>query len=107
MKGSGAGQSRNNIDLAAGLLFIALALWFLWTGAGFRLGTAAAMGPGYLPRIVAIALLILGLTIAARSFRGRARRIEGFGWRPLILTLSSMVVFALLISSFGIVVACG
>jgi putative tricarboxylic transport membrane protein len=92
-------------DLLAGVSLVALALLALWAGADLEMGSRRAVGPGALPR--AVALLILGggvvMSIAALVKRG-----EPLGRWPLrgpIFVSLAIAAFALTIRSFGLAIA--
>jgi putative tricarboxylic transport membrane protein len=92
-------------DLLAGVSLVALALLALWAGAELEMGTRRAVGPGALPR--AVALLILGggvvMTVAALVKRG-----ESLGRWPLrgpVFVSLAIAAFALTIRSLGLAIA--
>jgi putative tricarboxylic transport membrane protein len=92
-------------DLIAGLALLALGLLVLQLNAPFAVGTLRAMGPGYLPRVLALLLLGIGLAILIGAFLGARERLED--WRPrgaIVLTLATLA-FALLLERAGLVVA--
>jgi hypothetical protein len=67
-------------------------------------GTAAAMGPGYVPRGLAIVIMIYGAVLGVRAlFTGR-ERMEPMAWRPLFLIFGAVAVFAVLLPVVGLAV---
>jgi len=56
-------------DVICGIAFIALALFGLWESHDYPMGTALAMGPGYLPRLLCLVLLALGVIIIIADLR--------------------------------------
>ena len=53
-------MSRSNDDLRAGLVFIAIAVFFAVTAARtLQVGTVSMMGPGFFPLLVSVALAML------------------------------------------------
>ena len=78
-----------NQDCAAGLMFAAFGAVFAWKAFSYPQGTAAWMGPGYLPFWLGITLVLLGAAILVRSFfeNVHERRIPAFNWSILILAL--------------------
>lgn len=68
-------------------------------------GTAANMGPGYMPRAIALALLGFGLFFAGRGLvRGHAG-IPRVLARPILGVGASVAAFALLIETAGLAAA--
>jgi fumarate reductase subunit C len=63
------------------------------------------MGPGYFPLVLGGVLTMLGLVVSLRSFsRGEERRkAQSFRVKPVVLVLSSIVLFGLLLRPLGLV----
>ncbi len=107
--GGGTARERRRIrapqDLAAGLSLVALAALALWAGAGLDAGQLRAMGPGMMPRAVAVLLGLAGLLLVALGFLRPGEPLRGWAWRgPLFLTLG-VIGFALTIRSVGLALA--
>lgn len=68
-------------------------------------GTAANMGPGYMPRVIALALLGFGLFFAGRGMVGAYVGIERVQLRPLLAVSVSVGLFAFLVENFGLAAA--
>lgn len=103
----------NQPDVGAGLLFIAIGALTLWGAHGLRLGSAAAMGPGYFPTALALLLLVLGGVTLLRGWRGTPRALPRPALRTVGGLLLSIVLFGavlqslgLLLSAVGLVVGC-
>jgi hypothetical protein len=101
-------------DIAFAAFLVALgALAFALAGE-LTVGTAGAMGPGYVPRGLALLIMFYGLVLGARAaFTGRQAFPE-IAWRPLLLISAAVALFALLlpiaglaITSFVVVVCAG
>jgi hypothetical protein len=92
-------------DFLAGLMFAAFGALGVALGAGYRMGTAARMGPGYLPRLLSWTLVALGAAVMLRGVLGAAERVERGRWRPLVLITLAIVAFALLIDPLGLLAA--
>lgn len=92
-------------DFWSGAAFVAIGLWFLWRGQDYRFGSAAAMGPGYFPVLIALALALVGLVVLLKALRAHGAAIERPVLRPLVFVLAAIVVFALSIERFGLVPA--
>jgi putative tricarboxylic transport membrane protein len=78
-------------DFYAGLLYLTLAGAFLWFGRGYKIGTAAQMGPGYFPITLACVLVALGSISLVRSFVSDGERVSAPHWRPLLLITAAGV----------------
>ena len=105
--------------LIAGGLVFAFGVFVTWTASGYALGTPGRMGPGYYPFLLGIVAMALGAAIplvegrrgpveaeipqtdgntdAAESGTPRRR------WRPLVLVPVSILVFAALLETAGLV----
>jgi len=73
-----------------------------WKLAG---GTAANMGPGYMPRVIAIALLGFGGFFSMRGLLSSHVGIERVQLRPLLAISISVGLFAFLVENFGLAAA--
>jgi putative tricarboxylic transport membrane protein len=105
----GPAAPRNRVrsprDLLAGASLVVLAVFALWASAPLDAGTRRAMGPGMLPRYVALAVLAAGLLLCVLSL---LKRGEGLGRWPLrgpVYVSLAVVAFALTIRSVGLAVA--
>lgn len=92
-------------SLAGGLLLIGFALLALWAGRDLDPGSLRSIGPGGLPRAVAILIGLLGIVVAAMGWRRDASRVEAIALRPVLVILLAISVFAVTIRpwSFGAV----
>ncbi|WP_201836141.1 tripartite tricarboxylate transporter TctB family protein [Microvirga zambiensis] len=99
------GRKGNHPDLLAGMIFIVVGALGLWAGRDLRMGTAAMMGPGYLPLIVSGLILLIGLAV---TIMGLLRSREPLGvvrLRPLLIILVAVGGFAYAAGSLGFVIA--
>ncbi|TMK13449.1 MAG: hypothetical protein E6G75_16065 [Alphaproteobacteria bacterium] len=79
-------------DFLAGLMYVAFGLTGLWLGRSLEVGTAAAMGAGYFPRLVCGALIAVGAALALISLmRAFALLLRPLG---LVLALAISTVLA-------------
>lgn len=93
-------------DLAAGLFLIALAFFALWLGSSLNPGTLRQMGPGMLPRAVAVLIALTGFGLIAMSFISDGPKIGFVAIRgPLFITLG-ILCFGLTIRGFQIPLPC-
>lgn len=70
-----------------------------------RIGTAAAMGPGYFPMMLGILSLGFAALIAVDAWRNAETRVDLGPLRPVILLMASILAFALLLNVAGGVIA--
>ena len=88
-------------DLLFGLFLIAVAGIALAATHTLSGGTAADMGPGYMPRAIAIMLLAFGLWFSIRGIRRPFVGIAPVRLQPLLAITASVAVFALTATRFG------
>jgi hypothetical protein len=89
-------------DLWAGLFCIAVGVIALLLLANIRMGSVAAMGPGFLPTWLARILIGLGVLIALKSAVSTERlTLDWRLLRPLLMILGGIVLFALLLYPAG------
>jgi putative tricarboxylic transport membrane protein len=96
---------RSQQDTLAGLLFLALALGGLWIARDYPLGTAARMSAGYMPRLLCIALALLGAFILARGLTVDGAPVGRIRLRPVLLIPAAVAAFALTIQNLGLLAA--
>ena len=107
MRNGATRRIRNPRDFWAGVLFVACGAAALVLGRGYAVGTTAAMGPGYFPRVLGWLLVGLGALTAARCLRPAAA-VEALGWarvRPVLIVVASVSGFALALPKLGLVAA--
>lgn len=99
----------NEKDFWSGVLFLAFGLAFALGAQSYDMGVAQRMGPAYFPTILGGLLAAMGLSIASRGVRGpaggAATRVDRFHFRPLILVLGGVLLFAVLLRPMGLVIA--
>jgi hypothetical protein len=92
-------------DFWAGLMFIAFGLGFALIAQNYQIGTAVRMGPAYFPTVLGGILTLLGIAILIESFIVHGPEIRQFHFRPLILILIAITLFAILLKPLGLVLA--
>ncbi len=92
-------------DILAGLLFASIGAVALYVSRDYAFGTTLRMGPGFLPRIVAAVLTLLGVALIVRGVLIGGWSPPTIAWRPIIMISAAVVVFALTINRLGLVVA--
>jgi len=96
---------KNRQDFYGGLFFLGLGIFGVVCGKGYTIGSISRMGPGYLPKFLSYALIIIGTLIAIRAIRHGESHIEPCYWRPIVFVLGSILVFAFLIPRGGLVLS--
>jgi hypothetical protein len=94
---------RNPKDFWTGLIYIATGAAAVWLGAGYKIGTAGRIGPGYFPRALAGILVLLGVVSLVRAFLTKGAPLTAVAWKPLLLIPAACVLFALLLSKIGLI----
>jgi hypothetical protein len=96
---------RSPQDFWAGVAFMASGGAFLAGSQRFVMGTAANIGPGYFPTVVAGLLAIVGVVLAIGGVALDGPRIEPMRLRPAALVIAALTAFGLLIERGGLILA--
>lgn len=89
-------------DVVAGLVVALLGAGILIAGSGLRLGTAAQMGPGYVPMGIGALLLLGGTGLGLQALLAGGRLpLAPWVWKPMLIILASVLAFALLLRTAG------
>ncbi len=102
-KGAGP-QTLRFRNRLTGLVMAGVGLFVVSESLGYDLGGAARMGPGFLPMGLGILIIVFGALIAIVNEDGDVTAPK-LAWRPTILVLASLLAFALLIESLGLLAA--
>lgn len=93
-------------QLASGLLLVAIGGFFSYAGRGLSMTESGAMGAGYLPRVLAGLLVVLGLAvIAVHGFRKTSVPTVPQGpvpWRAMLLLTAALIWFAVTVRPLGL-----
>ena len=92
-------------DFLSGLMFIGFGLAALYFGQKLALGTAVRMGPGYVPRMLSLVLLGLGILICIVALATGGEPVEKPKWKPITLVTVGVVCFGLLFERTGLLPA--
>jgi hypothetical protein len=93
-------------DFWSGLVFVATGIGFSWGATGYAFGNSAEPGPGYFPFGLGIILTTLGAAVifeAVTIDTEDGEKIGAWAWRPLVLILASVAVFALGLTRLGMI----
>ena len=70
-----------------------------------EIGTAQEMGPGYVPRMLSLVLVGLGILICIVALVSDSDPVEKPKWKPITLVTIGIVCFALLFERAGLIPA--
>jgi len=92
-------------DTVAGGLFSLVGVAGLWTGRGLNVGSADAMGEGYVPLFMCAMLVLLGLGMVVHGLRAGAPPVPRVHARPVLAVTAAVLVFALVLEPLGVLAA--
>ena len=92
-------------DLLASAIFIGLGGLVLWSTSDLPAGSAAMMGPGFMPLMIASLLIILGLVVGVMGAFKHVEALDAVKLRPLLILLASVGGFAFAAEIAGFVIA--
>lgn len=99
------GLVRSPQDLAAGLFLLALALFGAIGSANLSFGKLATIGPGLMPRSVALLVAAFGLLLIVQAVTALGARLEAWSLRGMIFVLGAVVMFAATIRPVGLAIS--
>ncbi len=92
-------------DLAFAALLVAIGATALVAGSDLAVGRASNMGPGYVPRGLALIVIAFGIGLGARAVLAPARPLPKISLRALVLISGALAVFSLLLPLAGLAAA--
>lgn len=95
-------------DFWSGLMFLVVGIVFAVGATNYSMGTSARPGPGYFPLLLSIILAILGAIVLFKSLTIEAEggdKIGPFAWRPLLVILFSITLFAIMLPRLGMFIS--
>ncbi len=114
MSDQGAGEHKRPMgltipvaqDIAAGLFLILVGGFFVYQGRDLPMGSLRAVGPGMLPRAVALMLVVGGAILLLMALLDKkAPRLPTFSYRGPFFIILGILCFAFLIRTVGLVAA--
>jgi hypothetical protein len=104
----------NTPDLAFAAFLVALGALAFALASPLSVGTAAAMGPGYVPRGLALLIMVYGAVLGLRALFAGRQPFPSVELRPLLLIFAAVALFAVLLpvaglalTSFAVVICAG
>ena len=94
-------------DFWSGLMFLVVGAAFAVGATNYSMGTSARPGAGYFPLILSVILTIMGAVVLFEALTIETEDGEPIGaiaWRPLIVVVVAITVFAILLPRMGMIV---
>ena len=90
----------------SGGVLVVFGLAILVVSWDYHLGSLRDMGPGYMPRIIALGLVGIGLGVLVSDLRGTVQpHDEPAHWRALVFISAAVLIFVALIEPAGLIPA--
>jgi hypothetical protein len=97
--------SRLNVpDLAFAVFLVALGALGFALSSQLTIGSAASMGPGYVPRGLSAMIMLYGLALGVRAVFSGRQSFPAIAFRPLVLISASVALFAIALPLVGLAV---
>ncbi|GJD95192.1 tripartite tricarboxylate transporter TctB family protein [Methylobacterium iners] len=102
----GSGRSNGPIrgpqSVVGGLGLVALGVFAIWAGGDLPQGTLGAMGPGLMPRWLAIGVAACGVALVVAGLVKRGDPLPPVAWRGMLVVVTAILAFALTIRPFAL-----
>ena len=99
------GRTGNRPDLLTAALFLGIGVLGLVMSRNLEFGSLASMGPGFMPRVVCVLLIAVGLAVGLPALRRPFEAIEPIRARPMLVITIAIVGFAFAATHLGFVLA--
>ncbi|WP_295138274.1 tripartite tricarboxylate transporter TctB family protein [uncultured Reyranella sp.] len=86
-------------------MFIGFGLIALYFGQKLAIGTPVRMGPGYVPRMLSLILIGLGILVCIVAIVSGSEPVERLKWKPITLVTIGIICFGLLFERAGLIPA--
>lgn len=96
------GLVRGPQSLVAGLGLLALGIFAVWAGSDLPQGTLGAMGPGLMPRWLAVGVAGCGAALVVTAFVRKGEALPPVAWRGLFVVVVAVIAFAVTIRPVAI-----
>jgi hypothetical protein len=97
--------SRLNVpDLAFAVFLVALGALGFALSSQLTIGSAASMGPGYVPRGLSAMIMLYGVALGVRAIFSGRQSFPEIAFRPLVLISASVALFAIVLPLVGLAV---
>lgn len=101
----GTGRVILTQDRVAGLTLIFISGFALWASSDLETGTLRFIGPGLMPRLLAVLVGVTGLILLALSFMRSGEAMPTIPLRGPLCVLGGILAFALTVQNVGFAVA--
>jgi len=94
-------------DFWSGLMFLVAGVVFAVGATNYSMGSSARPGPGYFPLLLSVIMAIIGAVVLFKALVIESEggdRIGTVAWRPLLVIVAAIAVFALIIDRLGMIV---
>jgi putative tricarboxylic transport membrane protein len=92
-------------DFVGGMVVIAVGAFAFWQAADLPIGKLGGMGPGMLPKSLAVVLSLLGALLLADAVREAGAPVGRWPIRGPLFVIGAVVAFGLAVRPLGLVVA--
>lgn len=92
-------------EFAAGLTLLGIALFVFIVGSRLDMGELRAVGPGFMPRVVAVMIAAFGVGIAISGVVSDGHALERWRWRGPVFVCIAILAFAATIRTVGLALA--
>ena len=86
-------------------MLIAIAAFALWQSSDLAAGSLGAMGPGMLPRALAVLLGALGIVLLVSALMQPGEELHRWSLRGMVFVFGAVVAFGLAVRPWGLAVA--
>jgi len=93
-------------DFWSGLMFVVVGIVFAVGATNYSMGSSARPGAGYFPLLLSVIMAILGAIVLFKSLTIETPGGDPIGhvaWKPLIIIVASIAVFAVTIELLGMI----
>jgi putative tricarboxylic transport membrane protein len=90
-------------DFIGGVVVIAVGVLAYWLASGLAIGTLGGMGPGMLPRALAVLLAALGVMLVVASIVDAGLPLTAASLRGPVFVLGALIAFGLTVRPLGLV----